>query len=86
MKISATMKKFLDFGLAIAGFAVGLATNTGVIGPVVGLGAGYLVSDLIAEVDAGTIDTATLTTQIETIATKVVEAKAASTAAQKPPA
>ncbi|MHB8565727.1 MAG: hypothetical protein ACYC7D_05365 [Nitrososphaerales archaeon] len=75
-KVSASLKKWLDFLLAIAGFAVGLATNTGLVGPVIGLGAGYLVSDLVAEVDAGAVDPATLTAQIETIATKVVQEKA----------
>ena len=77
MKVSPNAKKFLDFALAVAGFAVGLATNSGIIGPVIGLGAGYLVSDMIAEVDNGTIDPAALTSQIETIATKVVQEKVA---------
>jgi len=87
MKISPKEKKILDFVLALAGFGVGLATNTGIIGPTVGLAAGYFVSDLVTEVDTGAIDAATLATQIETIATKVVEAKAASsTSTQKTPA
>ena len=76
MKISPNEKKVLDFVLALAGFAVGLATNTGIIGPVVGLGAGYFVSDVVAEVDNGTIDPTALTAQIETIATKIVQEKA----------
>ena len=77
MKVSTNIKKVLDFCLAIAGFAVGLATNTGIIGPVVGLGCGYLVSDIVSEVDAGTVDTATLTQQIETILPKILEPRSA---------
>ncbi|HZW58256.1 MAG TPA: hypothetical protein VFF30_18350 [Nitrososphaerales archaeon] len=75
-KVSAGRKKILDFVLAICGFALGLATNTGIVGPTVGLAGGYLVSDLIAEVDNGTVSTDTLTQQIEAVLPKVMESVA----------
>lgn len=70
LKLSATTKKVLDFGLSIAGLAVGAAITQGYIGGVVGLAAGYLVSDLIAEVDTGNVPVATILNQVEQVAQK----------------
>ena len=67
LKLSPNMKKLVDFALAVVGAGIALAVQQSYISAVVGLAAGYAVSDVLTYVDTGALPSiATVATQAET--------------------
>ncbi len=67
LRLSANVKKVLDFALAVAGAGIALAVQQSLISAAIGLAAGYLVSDVLTYVDTGTLPSiATVASQAET--------------------
>ena len=73
LKISANMKKLVDFLLAVAGSGIALAVQQSYISAVVGLAAGYAVSDILSEVDNGSVSLPALAAQVDKIANDIAQ-------------
>ena len=83
IKLSQKQKIVADYGLAAIGMVISQLVHAGVLGALVGLVGGFLVSDLTTFVDAGSVSQQQVLQQTVQAVSAVAEQEAAQQAQQQ---